>query len=330
MSSFFISRKFGKILAFFIVITFFGIFFSTLQISNGSGMYLDDSSMELELRVLFDESHIPGYGYTGLNTCLDNSTGYELFVSSMVTQGFIFDVVNDGSVINESILINHDIFIICSSQTPYSVDEINTIYNWTSSGGSLLLMGDHTLWSAGVASLANKFGYTFIPDMIQDFDDHMGTPFWPVFDRSNLLNEEFSFNVQQLAMYGTSGFATVAPGSDRVLFTDNDNTTKWTNSLEYANNVPIICKNSYWNNSAGKIAILGETNLWTNEDPDNNGILNYNEYDNSQLAINIMNWLATPYTISGGLPLEGAYLSFFMIFCLFIFIERFSKISRKK
>ena len=224
-------------------------------------------------------------------------------------------------------LQNYDIFIVCASQIPYTVDEINAIYDWAVAGGSLLLMGDHTLFSVGTKDLAKKFGYSFYEDSI--YDDYLASTIWPIYNNTNMIIDEFTFHVSSIVLFYSGGILETPEHSDSVVFTDNDDTTWWTNGATNANDVTLVSKNAFWNNSTGKIAVLSDVNLWDHNDFDGNGILSIEELNNTQLALNIMNWLATPNTITG-LPIDGTYLSLFLSLCMFVFIGRFYKQKRKK
>ena len=309
--------------ALFLMIIFSSLIFYSFTSKKVSGAPFNNSYFEVETRVLFDESHLPYYGISGLNPAFIRNDGYRFFSSYLEENDYEIDILNISSTINEAQLQNYDIFIICASQTPYTINEINTIYNWTINGGSLLLMSEYWRYSHGTEDLARKFGYLIFEDTLVDYENHYGgTHFSISFDENNMLNDDLFTDVTSLVFTSMTGFMLRPEDSEDVLFTDVAGDTLWGSNWNPARNVPVISKNIISDSKYGKIVVCCDTTLWDSSDNEfNAGTSSFYELDNAQFALNIMDWLATS-TSKVSIPFIGVSLSLFFSMCILVFISK--------
>jgi len=310
-----------------LITIFSSLFFCSFTSMKVSGGPFDS---KIGTRILFDESHNPYYGISGLNPAHIRDDGYRLFDSYLEENDYEINILNVSSVIDENLLHNYDIFIICASQTSYSNDEIDAIYDWTINGGSLLLLAEYGGYSNGIKSLARKFGYSFFDDRLREIITSYGTYFAIPFNRNNMIDDVLFNNVESLVLTSVTGFILRPDNSEEVLFTDVDGNTQWASNWNPACNVPIISKTLVGENKYGKMVICCDATLWDIHDNELNiGTPSFDELDNAQFALNIINWLVTS-SAKAGIPFIGVSLSLFFSMSILVFISQIRFIKQKK
>ncbi len=291
---------------------------------NSNEIGLND--ITLGYKILIDEAHMPIYGISNESVAYELDDGFALFADLLVSEGYTIDTLNENDTIEQSILQDYDLLIIVGPTGFYSTQEISTIYNWTSDGNSLLLISDWgSFFGNSSNTIANTFGYTMALDAISDTDENEGNAFWIVFNESNIKSHEITTGISGIEVYAADGIISDPLGAMDLIATDIDDTNEWFGG-GFANNVPIASARTNWNDKNSKFVLVTDTNLWSNQDTDGDGILNINELNNSQLALNIVNWLS-PIVITTTAPLQGLYISFIAVFVLLV---SFIRIKRRK
>jgi hypothetical protein len=317
----------NKVSVFFsvaLICTFFVVCSVTLVDANmpNNPKLSDNAEITLGYRILFDEAHVPVCGITNESVAFEYADGYSLFADMLINEGYNVDTTNE--TLEYSVLTNYDLLIIVAPTGDYTQEEISTIYNWTSEGNSLLLIGD---WGSTFGNSSNAigsaFGYTCELDALYDTDDNEGNTYWMILNETNIKNHQITVGIDAVEVYAADGIVFDPIGAQDIIATDADGTTQWL-SGGVANNIPIVSTYADWNGLGGKLVFVSDSNLWTNKDTDGDTILNFNEKNNSLLALNIVKWLS-PITVTA--PLQGVYFSFIAVFVILV---TFIRIRKKK
>jgi len=259
-------------------------------------------------KILFDEGH---------NNSHKTSGTYKPFATLIKNDGC--EVTATDKQITSDVLSGFDIYIIANARgkgelndTPaFTEGEGNTIKEWVSNGGSLLLITDHFPMGSAVEILANKFGVEMQKGMVQDSVYH---------DKSTKDESQLEFSRENKLLADCD----ITKGIDKVItFTGQsikckdgcisflnlsdvayDMTAK-TEVLKDGNDTRV---NVTFNNpqsakgrsqglalkfGKGKVIVLGEAAMLSaqlNRDNSKFG-MNVNP-DNKKLALNIIHWLA--------------------------------------
>ena len=259
-------------------------------------------------KILFDEGH---------NNIHKTSGTYKPFATLIRNDGC--EVTTTDKQITSEVLSGFDIYIIANARgkgelndTPaFTEGECNTINEWVSNGGSLLLITDHFPTGSAVEILANKFGVEMQKGMVQDSVYH---------DKSTKDESQLEFSRENKLLADCD----ITKGIDKVItFTGQsikckdgcisflnlsdvayDMTAK-TEVLKDGNDTRV---NVTFNNpqsakgrsqglalkfGKGKVIVLGEAAMLSaqlNRDNSKFG-MNVNP-DNKKLALNIIHWLA--------------------------------------
>ena len=116
-------------------------------------------------KVLFDEGH---------NNIHKTSCTYKPFANLLKNDGC--DLITTDKQITSEVLSGVNIYIVANAtgkgdlnDTPaFNSQECNTIEEWVSNGGSLLLITDHFPTGSAIEILANKFDVEMQKGMVQD------------------------------------------------------------------------------------------------------------------------------------------------------------------
>ncbi len=255
-------------------------------------------------RVMFDEAHHNFHTVEGR---------YKPFVDLLFNDGY--RVVRNRQSFSKTRLSGFKILIISNAlgadeddeegadQSAFNDDEIEAVYEWVKSGGSLLLIADHAPFGGAAAALSTRFGvdmskgYTFDPE-----NAVTGSPSQLIFSRENKLlanhpitegrneNERIkilrSFTGQSLkGPEGSAGILNLAESA-----TDSPSYAKETSVSAAGRSQTIALKVG-----KGRVVVQGEAAMLSAQvagaDQHPMG-MNVPGYDNKQYALNVMHWLS--------------------------------------
>lgn len=147
-------------------------------------------------KILIDKAHhnfMPQFEFMKPFERLATSDGYQVFY--------------DDSKFTKSHLSKYDIVIIITAlpftfttktevttESTFTTEEMESLHNWVSNGGSLVVFSEHAPFDQAINPLLNKFGITSSVGTTIDslnFDKNIGLPGWIVFSKNNgLLNSQ--------------------------------------------------------------------------------------------------------------------------------------------
>jgi len=245
------------------------------------------SEPEPEFTILIDEAH-DNWGTSGSPPAGFGSPrgSWMNFSNELKVKGYEVLKLTTGKI-TSSILQNCDILIIGTAWGEFTVDEIQAIEDFVSSGGGLFLTGAGWSWvqyhpgstinDYPMNVLASRFGVTFNDDIMHDPQNNNGDPTSPIFNvTSDLLTTE-SFQVSATGCYPCSLNASVATETSI-----RGSESSYTRFYEQGSCPPLLfaVRHGY-----GKVVCLGHEGFFFD--------LNLYEYGNLKLGLNIINWLVT-------------------------------------
>lgn len=260
-------------------------------------------------KILFDEGH---------NNIHKTSGTYKPFVTLIKNDGC--EVTAIDKQITSEVLSDFDIYIIANARgkgdlndTPaFTGQECNSIKEWVSNGGSLLLITDHFPMGSAVEILADKFGVEMQKGIVQDSVYH---------DKSSTDESQLEFSRENKLL----GDCDITKGIDKVItFTGQsikckDSCISFLNLSDVAYDMTAKTEvlkdgddtrvNVTFNNpqsakgrsqglalkyGKGKVIVLGEAAMLSAQLSRDNSKFGMNvNSDNKKLALNIVHWLAT-------------------------------------
>jgi hypothetical protein len=284
----------------------------------------DKAKTTIGYKILFDESKIPIYGISNDSVAYETDDAYSVLANRLIAEGYTIDTLNQTQNVTSAALEGYDLLVLVAPTAFYSVEEVTAIYNWVTSGKSLLLVSDWgSLFGNSTNVIANEFGYAVAKDYIFDVDDYNGFTYWVTYNESNIKTNALTVGVDAIEMYLGDGVISDPLYSMDVITTDFDDTASWSGG-GFANNVPVVSAVDNYEGTGGKIVLVTDANLWTKQDTDGDTILNIDEFNNSQLALNIFTWLS-PITVTA--PIQGVYFSFIAVFVILV---TFIRLKTKK
>jgi len=274
----------------------------------------------IRARILFDEAHYPICGIAGKNICYGSDDAYSNLAELLQNEGYSVDTLDNGEEINSENLENCDVLVFAGPMTYYQISEIDYLTTWVTNGGSLLLISDWgPIFQTIPQTIASIFGFHLGRDSLRDLDDNNGKESSLIFNNSAISTHVITNQINRIETYAQDGIICKPETAISLLTTDNDNTTYWLESNEYANDIPILCINEKWNNTNGKIALITDSSIFANNDVDQDGTINLFDSDNEILILNLINWLSNFRAI---LPVNGLVISFLAVFGILVFAKR--------
>ena len=265
--------------------------------------------------VLFDEGH--------LNTHTAEQ-GYRPFVALARNDGYQLRILRE--TLSTKLLDGVSILVIVlargsnvsNDDAAFSESECLTIHDWVRSGGSLLLITDHWPYGASASSLSKQFEVQMGSGMVEDpkhhaeslgdshivFTDDEGTlrshPITKGRNSSEQVRRVLTFTGQSiLGPPGAVPFLALAdsalerPPTPPIVHKNRGNTQI---EMQYGDPRPVNgrAQGIAFEVEKGRIVILGEAGmLRANRERGGARVgMNMPDYDNRQLAINIMHWLS--------------------------------------
>ena len=259
----------------------------------------DEISVKVDLggepngrKILFDEAHLPAYSI-GSNPSYDVDGGYSEFANLLIVGGYNVETIDPNTIIDSSVLSEADILVIVCSQNAYTVSELDSIEKWVKEGGSLLVVTDWGVHGYQMDTIIARFGLDFSNDLLNDSDDHIipGKTTWIAFEDLNLQSHSITLGISRIEMYSADGLVSNPIEITPIIMSDSDGTSTWKNGT-IASSINLMSILEGGSASAGKICVIGDTNLWDNAyDADSDGNLNFYDSDNEILAWNTIDWL---------------------------------------
>jgi hypothetical protein len=237
------------------------------------------NAIRLHRHVVFDDSHSNGYEidmeFWGWREDL-RAAGFA--VSQMDT--FTSDYLNAS-----------DVLVIAYPSDVYLAGELTIIENFVAQGGSLFLIGDYSSYAVEVDPIAEQFGFNFELNLVSlnDTDDYIAaTPYWVAYEDTNLIAHPITQGVTRVEFYLSNAIVRKPAEAVDVIITDIDGTSYWSNNTA-APGIPIFAALEY---QRGRIVIGTDFNAFdSSSDADGDMDMNYDDSDNSILAMNTIEWL---------------------------------------
>ena len=209
-------------------------------------------------RILFDLSHAPYYGVDFWDYPVKFGSKYTKWRDMLVNHTFTFDKLYpsaEGNLTSDKLAL-YDVLIIVAPQLNFSTNEVVTVTNWITNGGSLLILGDNK----NVDEVNEHINY-----LLSSFDLSMNV--------TSGASGSYAIYQKHPVTEGCEYISVNAPGyviysGDAYPIWGNDTTKMVAAAQEYGD---------------GRILLVSDINF-----VENNAI---NKEDNAQFAINIANWL---------------------------------------
>lgn len=252
-------------------------------------------------KVLFDEAHYNFHTAEGR---------YKPFAQLITADGY--QITSSKEKFSQALLQKYDILVIANALgeerglSAFTDDECDAVRDWVQSGGSLLLIADHTPFGAAAKTLSMRFGVemstAYTGDRTYYDQSASGELGQLVFTRENSLltdnaitkgrndtervNRVITFTGQSLSIpTGSIAFLKLSDMAFDVMPPDEK---KEVSAANRAQGVALKFKK-------GRVIILGEAAMLsaqlTAKEQRPMG-MNYPNIDNQLLALNIMHWLS--------------------------------------
>lgn len=239
--------------------------------------------------IVFDEKHT-------LNGSLANHISplksYSILVDMLEASGYIVKSLN--TTLTYEALKNITVLVLPPPTVKYTVQEIEALDMWVKEGGSLLVLaewGNFSTYLEDVVAVFNvKVKSVDNNDVIVDPENSLtlnNMPYnvWFYIGRSQLnTTSPILSGVSRLEFYGATTLD-FEKGS-ALAFTSNN--AKWLYSGDVEGREPLIVALEY---GKGRVVIIGDSDIFSNEDLDGDGEVNLFDSDNEILALNIFSWL---------------------------------------
>lgn len=238
--------------------------------------------------VLIDEAHSP-LSTIGTNPSSTESTRgkYSGFARAIRDIGYTVSTLNPGEVITYSKLQGVACLVIVLSVNAHSDSEMAAISDWVQGGGRLLLISDWISIS-DMERLARMFGASFgssdYEDCISEPTNYVGGQrYWIVLDR--IEEHQITEGVNEIEMYAATNITSTA--ATILITTDNDATWYYRGKAIPNTPVMVLIQSGF-----GQVVIIGDHNLWDDDDFDKDGIIDIDERNNRRLLQNTIIYLA--------------------------------------
>lgn len=186
----------------------------------------------------------------------------------------------------------------------FSRDEIEAVYQWVKSGGSLFLIADHMPFPKAAEDMAAIFGFQFNNGYVEDlnnkkqlFEKNKGTLVAHPILKGTGVKEEIQF------VKAFTGQAFLSPPNAKPLLVFGDSAISFMpkRSWEFPDDTPEVSVKG-WNQGAtlefgkGRIVIFGEAAMFTaqvsGKAKRKMGVIAEGAEQNEQFLLNIMLWLS--------------------------------------
>jgi hypothetical protein len=255
-------------------------------------------------RILFDETH--GFGTDIFAVEYRISGAYSQLANYLRAQGHIIEALQGPASLDLATLNRYDVLVIALPATFYTPTEKADIATFLNQGGRLVTIAENGQFPGDYRDILNDLhtslgdGLLHNKDVVEDPTDNLGgipsQPLIHTFSSSPLnsgvhtVMEPYASSVSSSdAQYGT------AFGDEDTISVTITAAGIWESSDPSSNpgsqassqvNGPIMVQ-ALAPVGAGDVFAIGDANLWDSSDLDGNGKTNLEEYDNTQLALNV-------------------------------------------
>ena len=194
-----------------------------------------------------------------------------------------------------------------TTETTFTGSEIEALYDWVASGGSLLVFSEHAPFDQAINPLLNRFGVTSSFGTIADpvhYDKKLGRDGWVVFSQENGL-----LNADHPIVKGRDESETVnsvvAFGGSALTGADYDNIFRLSDTAENRRHATGVGPDGMGDSQAlagevgeGRILVFGDSNGFTamNFDQEDGSVkslgMNTAHHDWKQMVLNSLHWLS--------------------------------------
>jgi len=272
--------------------------------------------------VMWDDAHIPLYTMSPSNQVATlaqqeafeekspRQGGYSRFGNAMVGAGFNMVTLNTGQTVTTQILENNkvDVLVIArADEGQYTVSEINAIYNFVNSGGSVLIIGEFGVYGGAVNQIAMKFGASlgsvymkdkyhctkeFIPPTITT-DDSFIVFTGDAIKKTDSINQVINAGVTRTEFYSTNIIQNYPTWASKLLVgyaTSSPPNCPSAVAFKHKKGVDANGNPRY----GGGVVMVGDSNFLDNcYDSDFDGTLDLEDSNNKLFGLNIVKWLAS-------------------------------------
>ncbi|MEZ0374256.1 MAG: DUF4350 domain-containing protein [Candidatus Sericytochromatia bacterium] len=218
-----------------------------------------------------DSSHAP----LGQGSALSRYPGLQSVLSG---QGFQLQTLSSGL---DDQLDSLDTLLILSPSTSFSAAEIGAIQAFVLSGGKLIITGEWAGYAGFDGAAANQLLAPFNLQFGLDTLRESGSGFLNI---SSFQSHPVTAGISQLKLYQSSSVRLSQAGNGDLLARTSPE------SFQIASNTGAFAVLVASNYAAGKVIVLGDSSLWSNEDSDGNGVANIDEADNRKLLEQVASW----------------------------------------
>ncbi|MDD5094244.1 MAG: C25 family cysteine peptidase [Dehalococcoidia bacterium] len=281
-------------------------------------------------KILFDESHAPA------DAAFTIGGGYSDWADLLRYRGMKVDKATTGPITID-LLGNYDAVVIPEPTQAYSKGEIDAIAQYVRGGGGVLLLGEWGSYAQdkGIYPVVNQiggvFGLSFGDDVVEDGINNDGNSLWPLISQfdSAVVGDDvatvveyggcsFTLSGDAFAIARSGGHVLTLPSSEIPLKDGFSITSADASNLAMSEETPfdgvdplvrgpIVMAASTL--GEGRVAAIGDGNLFTNQDVDGDYLMDLYEYDNERIALNIIQWLTqcvVPANVEISVVLQGS------------------------
>ena len=261
-------------------------------------------------RVLFDDGH---------NNFHRSDGRYAPFVTLMRNDGFA--VTSNTAPFSAASLEGYDLLVIANADGPtpgapaFADAEVDAVAAWVQSGGSLLLIADHSPFGRAADAMAQRFGVQMLDAHVKDehnSDPSVSSPFFLLYTRGNGLIADHPITNGRSEAERLDRLITFGGQALRIL-TAGEPLLRLSPDAQIVRNLkePAISEAVGANAAAavaltqgqGRVVIIGEAaaltaQVITGDTAKTFGVtelrigMSRGDIDNKQLALNIARWLA--------------------------------------
>jgi N-acetylneuraminic acid mutarotase len=202
---------------------------------------------------------------------IDSYAGYMNYADLLRDNDYLVDDFDTD--ITPSVLLGHDVLVIPEPVVNFSISELNAIFDFVEEGGGLFLLSDYPLiQNQVVTGVSSHWGISSVSSHVIDPTDHHRFSSWPwihEFSSHPIINGLTRFNLPATA------FQIVDPSGPSM-------GVAWSDDDSWPSNVPVISatRDGY----SQRVVVAGDGSFLTREHIILEG--------NTQLGMNIINWLA--------------------------------------